>query len=194
MPALADEQDALGTAPSRHGLQTSTLRTKAVGLTYPRRQQHRRLSRAVGAAGSAGVAMLLAVIVASAGENSPALALMLFAVALSFQARRWLHLAASAADCCPQRWCLRSGRNAASGPLALIGYERQREFESGATRQPPIAHLTYWLSPRSPSKPESRIGAVRRCRCGRLGRLLGCGCRGEAWRGCWRCGYGRCWY
>ncbi|MBV8734944.1 MAG: hypothetical protein JO321_07130 [Solirubrobacterales bacterium] len=38
--------------------------------------------------------MLFAVIVASAGEFSPTLVLMLFAVALGFQARRCLHLAA----------------------------------------------------------------------------------------------------
>lgn len=32
------------------------------------------------------------------------------------------------------------------------------------------------------------IVAVMRCRCVLPGRLLGCGSRGGAWRGCWRCG------
>jgi Nuclease-related domain len=62
-------------------------------LTYPRRQQYRRLKRAVGSAWVAGLAMLFAVMVASAGEFSLTLVLMVFAVALGFQARRWLHLA-----------------------------------------------------------------------------------------------------
>ena len=39
----------------------------------------------------------------------------------------------------------------------------------------------------------ARSPRVRRCRCVRLGRLLGCGCRGGVSRGCWRCGCGRCW-
>jgi hypothetical protein len=70
------------------GLQLQELR-----LSYPRRQQYRRLRHAVAGALGAGVAALVAAILASAGSISAALVLMLGAVALGFQTRHWLHLA-----------------------------------------------------------------------------------------------------
>jgi Holliday junction resolvase-like predicted endonuclease len=61
--------------------------------SYPRRQQYRRLSHALAAALGAAVAAPLAALVASAGSISAALVLVLVAVALGFQAWRWLDLA-----------------------------------------------------------------------------------------------------
>ncbi len=62
-------------------------------MGYARRQQFRRLIHALGAALGAGVAALLAVVVAGAGSMLAALVLLLFALVLGFRARHWAHLA-----------------------------------------------------------------------------------------------------
>ena len=68
--------------------------------------------------------------------------------------------------------------------------------EKGRVAGPRGSHLP--LRSRAMAVADSTRGSarsprVRRCRCVRLGRLPGCGCRGGVWRGCWRCGCGRCW-
>ena len=63
------------------------------GLSFPRRQQYRRLSRAAIAAMSSGATGLLALTVASAGAVSGAGALLMLALGLGLYARHWLTLA-----------------------------------------------------------------------------------------------------
>ncbi len=63
-------------------------------FSYPRRQEYRRLRRAA-ASGAAGlVALTLAIIVADSGAWGVATALLLVAVGLLVDARRWARLAA----------------------------------------------------------------------------------------------------
>src|SRR5438067_5392417 len=62
-------------------------------LSYPRRQQFRRLSRAGSAAIGSATAALLALVVASAGAALLAGALLIAAVVLGYPTRRWLVLA-----------------------------------------------------------------------------------------------------
>ena len=64
-------------------------------LNYPRRQQYRRLSRAGSAAAGSGAAVLLALVLASAGAISLAGLLLLTAVALGLYTRYRLGLARS---------------------------------------------------------------------------------------------------
>lgn len=63
------------------------------GLSFPRRQQYRRLSRAAMAAMASAAAVLLALTVASAGAVSAAGALLVLALGLGVYARHWLSLA-----------------------------------------------------------------------------------------------------
>jgi Nuclease-related domain len=62
-------------------------------VNYARRQQYRRLSRAGVAALGSTAALLLALVVVSAGASSLAAFLFLAAVGLGFYARHWLSLA-----------------------------------------------------------------------------------------------------
>jgi Nuclease-related domain len=66
---------------------------QTAGLSFPRRQQYRRLSRAALAAMSSGATGLLALTVASAGAISAAGALLMLALGLGLYARHWLTLA-----------------------------------------------------------------------------------------------------
>jgi hypothetical protein len=63
------------------------------GLNYARRQQSRRLSRAVMAAMASGAGVLLALAVAGAGAVSAAGAILVLAFGLALYARHWLSLA-----------------------------------------------------------------------------------------------------
>jgi Nuclease-related domain len=63
------------------------------GLSFPRRQQYRRLSRAAMAGIASGATVLLALEVASAGAVSATGALLVLAVGLGLYARHWLLLA-----------------------------------------------------------------------------------------------------
>ena len=63
------------------------------GLTYARRQQYQRLSRAAMAALASGATVLLALEVASVGAVSAAGALLVLALGLGLYARHWLSLA-----------------------------------------------------------------------------------------------------
>jgi hypothetical protein len=74
-------------------------------------------------------------------------------------------------------------------PRARQGWRRQDQLgcrvhqpHHRATRP----HLPRRVHPRRRARNGVRV--VRRCRFVRLRRLLGCGFRGGAWRGCWRCG------
>ncbi len=62
-------------------------------LNYARRQQYRRLSRVGRAAVGSVAAVLLSLVVASAGALEPAGLLLLAALGLGFYARHWLVLA-----------------------------------------------------------------------------------------------------
>jgi hypothetical protein len=62
-------------------------------LSYARRQQYRRLSRAAAAAVASATPMMLALAVASAGAVSAAGVLLVLALALGLHARHWLSLA-----------------------------------------------------------------------------------------------------
>ena len=62
-------------------------------LSYVRRQQYRRLSRAAAAAVASAAAMMLALAVASAGAVSAAGVLLVLALGLGLSARHWLSLA-----------------------------------------------------------------------------------------------------
>jgi hypothetical protein len=62
-------------------------------LSYPRRQQYRRLSKAGAAAAGSATAVLTALVVASTGAVSIAGVLAVAAVALGLNACRWLRLA-----------------------------------------------------------------------------------------------------
>jgi Nuclease-related domain len=62
-------------------------------VSYPRRQQYRRLVRAGGAAIGSMTAVLVALALASAGATSVAALLMVAAIAFAFYARHWLGLA-----------------------------------------------------------------------------------------------------
>ena len=63
------------------------------GISFPRRQQYRRLSRAATAATACGATVLLAVTVANAGAVSAAGLLLTLALGLGLYARHWLVLA-----------------------------------------------------------------------------------------------------
>ena len=63
------------------------------GLSFPRRQQYRRLSRAATAAMASGATVLLAVTDANAGAVSAAGLLLTLALGLGLYARDWLVLA-----------------------------------------------------------------------------------------------------
>jgi hypothetical protein len=81
-----------------------------------------------------------------------------------------------------------------------IDIESAAEVDNGGTED------IYWLGSESNSSSgnprpaadtvfETQVdgsGAVTRCRCVPPEQLPGCGSRGEAWRGCWRCGWRRC--
>jgi nuclease-like protein len=62
-------------------------------LSYARRQQYRRLSRAAAAAVASAAAMMLALAVASAGAVSAAGVLLVLALGFGLYARHWLSLA-----------------------------------------------------------------------------------------------------
>ncbi len=62
-------------------------------VSYPRRQQYRRLSKAAMAATASGATVLLALAVAGAGPVSVAGALLVLAFGLGLYARHWLSLA-----------------------------------------------------------------------------------------------------
>ena len=66
---------------------------RAGGLSFPRRQQYRRLSRAATAAIASGATVLLAVTVANAGAVSAAGLLLTLGLGLGLYARHWLVLA-----------------------------------------------------------------------------------------------------
>ena len=68
--------------------------------------------------------------------------------------------------------------------------------EKGRVAGPRGSHLplrSRAMAVANSTRGSARSPRVRRCRCVRLGRLPGCGCRGGVSRGCWRCGCGRCW-
>ncbi len=62
-------------------------------LNYARRQQYRRLSRAVATAMASAVAVMLALTAASTGAVSAAGVLLMIALAFGLYARHWLSLA-----------------------------------------------------------------------------------------------------
>jgi hypothetical protein len=62
-------------------------------MNYPRREQYRRLSRAGGAAAGSAAFALAGLTIASAGAGLLAVLLLLTAVGLGLNARRWLGLA-----------------------------------------------------------------------------------------------------
>ncbi|MGZ4254806.1 MAG: nuclease-related domain-containing protein [Solirubrobacteraceae bacterium] len=62
-------------------------------MTYARRQQYQRLSRAAVASTASGATLLLALAVASAGALSAAGAILVLALGLGLYARHWLSLA-----------------------------------------------------------------------------------------------------
>jgi hypothetical protein len=62
-------------------------------VNYARRQQYRRLSRAVAAGSGSAAAVLLALVIASAGAMSLAGCLLILAFGLGLYARRWVSLA-----------------------------------------------------------------------------------------------------
>ncbi|MGP0033719.1 MAG: nuclease-related domain-containing protein [Solirubrobacteraceae bacterium] len=64
------------------------------GSSYPRRQQYRRLRRAIVSAAISATAGGLAVAAAGAGATAAAGALVLLMGGFLIDARRWLHLAA----------------------------------------------------------------------------------------------------
>jgi Nuclease-related domain len=72
-------------------------RPRLAGLSFPRRQQLRRLARAAGAAAASTLAVILAIAVALAGLTLIACALLLAAVASGLYARHWTRLAGRAA-------------------------------------------------------------------------------------------------
>ena len=74
----------------RDGCQRMTMR----GSSYPRRQQYRRLRRAIVSAAISATAGGLAVAAAGAGATAAAGALLLLMGGFLIDARRWLHLAA----------------------------------------------------------------------------------------------------
>jgi hypothetical protein len=63
-------------------------------LSFPRRQQYRRLRRAAGSGAAATAASALAITAARAGATALAGALVLVMIGLALDARRWLRLAA----------------------------------------------------------------------------------------------------
>ena len=62
-------------------------------MSFARRQQYRRLSRAAGAATASAAAAMLALVLASAGAISLAAVVVVVAVGLGFYTRHWLGLA-----------------------------------------------------------------------------------------------------
>lgn len=62
-------------------------------MSYPRRQQYRRLSKAAMAATATAATVLLALAVTGAGADSRAGALLVLALGLGLYARHWLSLA-----------------------------------------------------------------------------------------------------
>jgi hypothetical protein len=70
-----------------------TSRWGGLGLNYPRRQQYRRLSHAVGAGAASVAAGLLALAIAAAGAISLAGIVVVMAVGFGLYARHWFQLA-----------------------------------------------------------------------------------------------------
>lgn len=62
-------------------------------VSYPRRQQYRRLSHALGASATSVAAAVLALVLAASGPMPIAAALMVIAVGFGFYARHWFQLA-----------------------------------------------------------------------------------------------------
>ena len=94
-PGLADRGGRRGRARADRPGSPATSRSaseRGRRMNYARRQQYRRLSRAARPAGSVA-AVLLALVVASAGAPPLAGLLLLVAVGLGLDARRWLALA-----------------------------------------------------------------------------------------------------
>ena len=92
----------------------------------------------------------------------------------------------------------RAGQFASEGVIAG-GVSDPPQAAPVVVRKPAFAALSRLAGTRScgvvsgaASQRARLVRPLRRCRFVLPQRLLGCGCRGGAWRGCWRCGWRRC--